>query len=498
MVFLGRDFVITVRHGDHSGLHDVRRRLEADPEQLALGPAAVLHAIADHVVDGYLAVTEAIEDDIDDLEREVFTPRSAPDSERIYAMKREVLELRRAVVPLGGPVRKLTEGYSALVPHEVRSYFRNVDDHLVTVTERIASFNELLTSLVDAALAKITMQQNGDMRKITSWVAIVSVPTMTAGIYGMNFDEMPALHWNYGFSTLMARHRGGLPAAVPGVPAQPVVVRSPEHTSEPQRGRWRAVTWAPTASGRGRRRRSTPTPNASTRPRWRRRRGPGESSWTSGRRTRPTGSRSSARPPIVEFSGDRGEGQRARTEEGGAAEELLAVHGSLYHATARVEEPDRGVAGHIEDGSQGFAADVTRPADDAAFEFPDVVGVDLDSLPAVGPDVLVDQLSEFLPGQSLGRVARRRGALACCLQLLVRRQTTTDVLDGGMSMNGAADLWGVQVATSTCECRLPSPSGMRHRGHAMKPSCRSRGYLPAALRSHRAAQGRIATLTGRT
>ena len=203
MVFVGRDFVITVRHGDHSGLHDVRRRLEADPEQLALGPAAVLHAIADHVVDGYLAVTEAIEDDIDDLEREVFTPRSAPDSERIYAMKREVLELRRAVVPLGGPVRKLTEGYSALVPHEVRSYFRDVDDHLVTVTERIASFDELLTSLVDAALAKITMQQNGDMRKITSWVAIVSVPTMTAGIYGMNFDEMPALHWHYGFSTLM-------------------------------------------------------------------------------------------------------------------------------------------------------------------------------------------------------------------------------------------------------------------------------------------------------
>jgi magnesium transporter len=199
MCFLGRDFVITVRHGDHSGLHDVRRRLEADPEQLAQGPSTVLHAIADHVVDGYLAVTSAIEDDIDELEREVFTPRSAPDAERIYAMKREVLELRRAVVPLGGPLRKLTEGYSALVPHEVRSYFRDVDDHLVTVVERIASFNELLTSLVDAALAKITMQQNGDMRKITSWVAIVSVPTMVAGIYGMNFQYMPELQWRWGY-----------------------------------------------------------------------------------------------------------------------------------------------------------------------------------------------------------------------------------------------------------------------------------------------------------
>ncbi len=204
MVFLGRDFVITVRHGDHSGLHHVRRRLEADPEQLALGPSTVLHAIADHVVDGYLAVTSSIEDDIEELEREVFTPRSAPDAERIYAMKREVLELRRAVVPLGGPLRKLTEGYSALVPHDVRSYFRDVDDHLVTVVERITSFNELLTSLVDAALAKITMQQNGDMRKIASWVAIVSVPTMVAGIYGMNFDHMPELRWTYGYPMVLA------------------------------------------------------------------------------------------------------------------------------------------------------------------------------------------------------------------------------------------------------------------------------------------------------
>jgi magnesium transporter len=199
MAFVGADFVITVRHGEHSSLRDVRSKLDADPEQLALGPAAVLHAIADHVVDSYLAVTEAIEDDIDELEAEVFAPRSNVDSEQIYVMKREVLELRRAVVPLGGPVRKLTEGYSSLVPHEVRSYFRDVDDHMVTVTERIAGFNELLTTLVDAALAKITMRQNNDMRKITAYVAIISVPTMIAGIYGMNFDAMPELHWTFGY-----------------------------------------------------------------------------------------------------------------------------------------------------------------------------------------------------------------------------------------------------------------------------------------------------------
>jgi len=203
MVFLGEDFVVTVRHGEHSGLREVRQRLENDPEQLALGPAAVLHAVADRIVDTYLEVVEAIEDDIDEMEAEVFSPRSTMDAEQIYVMKREVLDLRRAVVPLQGPLRKLTEGYSALVPHEVRSYFRDVDDHLVAVTERVAGFDELLTTLVNAVLAKITMRQNNDMRKITAYAAMISVPTMIAGIYGMNFETMPELHWRYGYPTVL-------------------------------------------------------------------------------------------------------------------------------------------------------------------------------------------------------------------------------------------------------------------------------------------------------
>ena len=203
MAFVGHDFVVTVRHGKHSGLRDVRHRLEDDPDQLALGPAAVLHAIADHVVDTYMEVTAAIEDDIDEMEAEVFTPRSTMDSEQIYVMKREVLELRRAVVPLGPPLRKLAEGYSSLVPHDVRSYFRDVDDHLLTVTERVGAFDELLTTLVNAMLAKITMRQNNDMRKITAYAAMISVPTMIAGIYGMNFDAMPELHWQFGYPLVL-------------------------------------------------------------------------------------------------------------------------------------------------------------------------------------------------------------------------------------------------------------------------------------------------------
>ncbi|MCA1225176.1 magnesium/cobalt transporter CorA [Saccharopolyspora sp. 6M] len=199
MTFVGRDFVITVRHGKHASLAQVRSQLETDPEQLQLGPAAVLHGIADHVVDTYLEVTEAIQDDIDEMEAAVFAPRTKIEAEQIYLMKREVMDLRRAVMPLAKPLQRLAEGYTPMVPEEVRSYFRNVEDHLTTVSERVASFDELLTTLVDATLAKITLQQNTDMRKISAWVAIVSTPTMIAGIYGMNFDNMPEVHWTFGY-----------------------------------------------------------------------------------------------------------------------------------------------------------------------------------------------------------------------------------------------------------------------------------------------------------
>ena len=203
MVFLGKDFVVTVRHGQHSGLRRVRHNLEADPEHLAQGPAVVLHAVADHIVDAYLDVSQGVEGDIDTMETEVFAPHTEVGAEQIYMMKREVLELRRAVTPLVTPMRRLTEGYSPLVPSEVRSYFRDVDDHLATVAERVASFDELLTTLVDAVLAKITLRQNNDMRKITAYAALLAVPTMLAGIYGMNFDYMPELHWEFGYPAVI-------------------------------------------------------------------------------------------------------------------------------------------------------------------------------------------------------------------------------------------------------------------------------------------------------
>ncbi len=204
MVFLGHDFVVTVRHGNHSGLSVVRRVLEDDAEKLKVGPAAVLYSISDHVVDNYLDVTSRIEDDIDQMEAMVFAPRSRVSADQIYLMKREVLELRRAVMPLAIPLRRLAEGYTPLIPEQVRSYFRDVDDHLIEVAERVTNFDELLTTLVDATLAKITLQQNSDMRKISAWVAIISVPTMVVGVYGMNFENMPELKWKYGYPLVIS------------------------------------------------------------------------------------------------------------------------------------------------------------------------------------------------------------------------------------------------------------------------------------------------------
>jgi len=199
MVFVGRDFVVTVRHGDHTGLAVLRKQLESDPEQLARGPYAVMHAIADHVVDTYREVSELMEGDIDAIESETFSSFSKTDIEPIYMLKREVVELRRAVSPLSVALARFSTDYKDLMTKEVLRYMRDVLDHQTQAADRIASHDEMLSSLVQAALAKVGMQQNTDMRKITAWAAMAAVPTMIAGIYGMNFDNMPELHWVWGY-----------------------------------------------------------------------------------------------------------------------------------------------------------------------------------------------------------------------------------------------------------------------------------------------------------
>ncbi|MFC9847815.1 magnesium and cobalt transport protein CorA [Streptomyces sp. NPDC060223] len=204
MVFVGADFVITVRHGRHGSLGPLREELEADPRQLSKGPATVLHAIADHVVDDYVNVTDSVQADIDQVEADVFAENGArADAGRIYQLKRELLELKRAVVPLARPVQELATRPIRVIDPEIQAYFRDVSDHLLRATEQIAAFDELLNSILQAHLAQVTVSQNEDMRKITAWAALIAVPTMVCGVYGMNFEHMPELHWTFGYPLVL-------------------------------------------------------------------------------------------------------------------------------------------------------------------------------------------------------------------------------------------------------------------------------------------------------
>ncbi|MFI5760889.1 magnesium/cobalt transporter CorA [Streptomyces sp. NPDC051563] len=204
MAFAGSDFVITIRHGGRGTLGSVREELEALPEQVAKGPVAVLHALADHVVDEYVAVTDAVQNDIDDVETMVFSEYGGRgDAGRIYQLKRELLELRRAVAPLARPLQQLSTQPIPVIPPEMRTYFRDVADHLTRATDQIAAYDALLDSILQAHLAQVTVAQNEDMRKITAWAAIVAVPTMVCGVYGMNFEHMPELHWTYGYPLVL-------------------------------------------------------------------------------------------------------------------------------------------------------------------------------------------------------------------------------------------------------------------------------------------------------
>ncbi|MFC5718819.1 magnesium and cobalt transport protein CorA [Streptomyces gamaensis] len=208
MCFTGADFILTVRHGGQGSLRALRHRLQDDPELLVKGPSAVLHAIADQVVDGYIAVAEAVQCDIDEVEIDVFSAPSkgasrGGDAGRIYQLKREVLEFKRAVTPLMRPMQQLSERPMRLVDPDIQKYFRDVADHLARVHEQVVSFDDLLNSILQANLAQASVAQNEDMRKITSWAAIFAVPTMIAGIYGMNFTHMPELKWKYGYPTVM-------------------------------------------------------------------------------------------------------------------------------------------------------------------------------------------------------------------------------------------------------------------------------------------------------
>ena len=211
MVFLGDGFAVTVRHGEGSPLGAVRRRLEQEPELLAKGPTSVLYAIADATVDHYMDVATELQTDLEGLETEVFSPEGSGarhTAARIYAFKRQILEFRRATGPLAPPLTRLTgspvSGTAVPFVHEKwRPFFRDVADHLARVNESVEGLDRLVSDILSAHLAQMSVRQNDDMRKISAWAAMAAVPTMIAGIYGMNFDHMPELHWRVSYPVVI-------------------------------------------------------------------------------------------------------------------------------------------------------------------------------------------------------------------------------------------------------------------------------------------------------
>ncbi|WP_084562798.1 magnesium and cobalt transport protein CorA [Corynebacterium aquilae] len=203
-MILGPDFIITITHSGGTNLAQIRRLVDAEPEQVAMGPTGISWVVADILVDQYLAIAQQLSTDVDELETEVFTPDTRFDIEQIYMLKREILEMRHAIDPLATALRSLIANHKDILSKELRSYYRDVLDHELIAADQIASYDERLSSLIDAGVAMISLQQNNDMRKISALVGMAALPTMIAGIYGMNFENMPELQSPYGYYICLA------------------------------------------------------------------------------------------------------------------------------------------------------------------------------------------------------------------------------------------------------------------------------------------------------
>jgi magnesium transporter len=204
-VFLGRNYVVTVRHGSLRSHIGVRQRCESTPQLLAKGPGYVLYALMDFIVDQYLPIVQQIEEEVEDLEDIIFGESANGDATaRVYRLKRDLLALRRTTSPLVEVCNRLMRFDLPHVPEDTRVYFRDVYDHVVRLNETIDAQRELLTTALEAHLSLMSHTQNEHMKRITAWAAMIAVPTMVAGIYGMNFRNMPELNWSYGYHASIA------------------------------------------------------------------------------------------------------------------------------------------------------------------------------------------------------------------------------------------------------------------------------------------------------
>jgi magnesium transporter len=203
-VFVGPDYVVTVRHGQIGDLREIRRRLEGDERLRAHGPVSVLYAVLDMVVDGYLTVSDAVGIDVEELETSVFSGESSANTTNsIYRLKRENVEIRQAVGPLVVWAHDAVAERLDWIPDDLKPYFRDIGDHVLRAMDAVESTDNLLMTMLMASTSLQDLQQNRDMRKISAWVAIAAVPTAVAAIYGMNFDNMPELHEQWGYPVVL-------------------------------------------------------------------------------------------------------------------------------------------------------------------------------------------------------------------------------------------------------------------------------------------------------
>jgi len=203
-IFVGSNYVVSVRHGGSLPYVEVRTRCEASPELMVKGPVFVLYSIMDFIVDQYFPLIDAFEDKLAGLEDNIFQQTLTRETtERIYQLKRDLLEVKRAVAPLVDICNRLVRADVALIPEDSRVYFRDVYDHAIRINEMVDTLRELLSAALDANLSLISVSQNEAMKRLTGWAAIVAVPTMIAGIYGMNFKFMPELDWSFGYPLAM-------------------------------------------------------------------------------------------------------------------------------------------------------------------------------------------------------------------------------------------------------------------------------------------------------
>ncbi|WP_026912512.1 magnesium and cobalt transport protein CorA [Patulibacter minatonensis] len=203
MLVVGPKFVVSIRHGAPVPLHALREDLENDRTRMERGPGAVFHAIVDRVVDEYSDVLDGLYNDVDEVEAMVFSDERNNPTERIYRLKREVIAFKKAVGPLVTPLTRLVEDEDLPVPDRARPYLRDVLDHLERDAEAVNAIDDVLSGVLDANLAQISLRQSEDARKISAWAAIAVVPTMIFGLYGMNFEHMPELKWDLGYPLVL-------------------------------------------------------------------------------------------------------------------------------------------------------------------------------------------------------------------------------------------------------------------------------------------------------